>query len=190
MTYLASLTYLRTLVLAIAIGLVAWSCGGDDDDDVGAQADAGAAEDLDMTASDFACILDGTKLHKFFLWNPLGHLDDAARVANSTSGGTYPVGTIIQLLPVEAMVKRRAGWSPTTADWEFFALEVSGTGTSIAARGTEDVMNMFGGNCFECHSKAEARWDMVCETAHGCEPLPFGDDAIEMIQNADSRCGR
>ncbi len=182
------------MALAIAIAVVAWSCGGDDDDDgpavdasQGAQADAGAAEDLDMKDSDFTCILDGTKVHKFYLWNPLGHLDDAVQVANAPSGGTYPVGTVIQLIPTEAMVKRAAGWSPTTADWEFFFLGVSETGTTIDARGTQDVTNPLG-SCFDCHAKAEPQWDLICEKMHGCDPLPVGDDVIEMIQNDDPRC--
>ena len=49
-------------------------------------------------------------------------------------------------------------------------------------------MNAFGGNCYECHSKAEAQWDLVCEDTHGCDPLPIGDDVIENLQNADTRC--
>lgn len=185
MTYFPFATSLRFLTLAVGIGLsglLAWSCGGDDDDG------AGAAEDLDMQASDFTCIKDGTKVHKFFLQNPLGHLDDAVAVASSTSGGTYPVGTVIQLIPNEAMVKRGAGWSASTSDWEFFALATSASGTTINARGKEEVMNAFGGNCFDCHSKAEPQWDLVCETMHGCEPLGVSDDVIAGLQDMDPRC--
>ncbi len=185
------------------------ACGGDDDADDGggaadaAPADAGggteadaapagedaaAGEDLEMQASDFACILEGSKVRQFFVVNPLGHLDEALEVASSKTGGTYPVGTILQLIPQEAMVKRRAGWNPATSDWEFFSLSVVATETTIEARGGEDVVNGFGGNCFECHSKAEPQWDLVCEDAHGCDPLSIGDDVIESLQNADTRC--
>ena len=41
----------------------------------------------------------------------------------------YPVGTVLQLIPTEAMVKRHKGYSPSTDDWEFFALKVSPQGT-------------------------------------------------------------
>ncbi len=141
-----------------------------------------------MQASDFECILDGSKVKKFYLWNPLGNLDAATAVANSATGGTYPVGTVIQLIPQQAMVKRATGWNSVTNDWEFFALSVSGGATTITTRGVDDVENSFGGNCYDCHSKAEAQWDLVCETTHGCDPLLINDALIENLQNNDSRC--
>ncbi len=179
--------------LALALALAAGCSGGagdpaGDDDDDPADVDAAPGEDLDMQADDFGCILDGSHVRMFYVWNPLGHLDDALAVADAPTGGDYPVGTIIQLVPQEAMVKRRAGWNPTTHDWEFFALSVSGGTTTIQARGVEDVENAFGGNCFACHSLAEPQWDLVCEDTHGCDPLPIGDDTIINIQQGDSRC--
>ena len=141
-----------------------------------------------MQAEDFGCILDGTPVRAFYLQNRLGHLDQAMTVANSSDGGTYPVGTLIQLIPLEAMVKRAAGWNASTNDWEFFALSVSGSTTTITARGADDVVNAFGGNCFACHSQAEPQWDLICESTHGCDPLPFGDDIVTQMQNADARC--
>ncbi len=115
---------------------------------------AAAPEDLDMTAEDFDCILEWTHTGRYYLTNPLGHIEEAVAVAESPTGGTFPVGTIVQLVPFEAMVKRAAGWSPSTGDWEFFALDVSEEGTTIAARGTDDVVNQFGGNCLGCHAPA------------------------------------
>lgn len=144
--------------------------------------------DLDMQAEDFTCIRDGEKVRKFYVTNPLGFLDEALAVANSTEGGTYPVGTVLQLVPLEAMVKRRAGYSPETNDWEFFSLDVRAGETTILARGAADVVNAFGGNCLDCHSLAEPQWDLVCEDTHGCDPLPLSDEVILNIQNADSRC--
>ena len=44
-----------------------------------------------------------------------GHLDAVLAVARSKSGGVYPVGTVIQLIPTEAMVKRHKGYSPAPA---------------------------------------------------------------------------
>jgi hypothetical protein len=109
------------------------------------------------------------------------------RVANSPNGGVYPVGTIVQLVPQEAMVKRRRGWNPETHDWEFFFLATSATGTEIVTRGAKETVNRFGGNCFGCHAAADPKWDFVCEQDHGCAPLPFGHDVFEAIQRADPR---
>lgn len=165
--------------------------GGDDTTGIDASAggpDAAPGEDLDMQAADFGCILDGTRIRQFFVWNGLDHLDDTVAIANSASGGSYPVGTVIQLIPTEAMVKRRAGWNPTTNDWEFFSLSVSGATTTIQARGVEDVENSFGGNCFNCHVQAEPQWDLICEDTHGCDPLQISDQIITNLQNNDSRC--
>jgi methylmalonyl-CoA mutase len=47
----------------------------------------------------------------------------------------YPPGTVIQLVPQEAMVKRESGFAPEANDWEFFFLNVDAEGTEIAARG-------------------------------------------------------
>jgi hypothetical protein len=159
--------------------------GPDDPDD-----DAGPGEDLDMQAADFECILRWDKVRRFRITNRLDHLAETLAVANSATGGDYPVGTIIQLVPFEAMVKRRAGWSPGSNDWEFFALGVTARGTTITKRGgNSDVVNQFNGTpCLDCHAGAQPQWDLVCEQDHGCEPLPIGPDVIEAVQNGDQRC--
>ncbi len=148
--------------------------------------DGAAGEDLDMQASDFECILHWDMVGGYRITNKRGH--DALSIAQSSSGGVFPVGTIIQIVPQEAMVKRRAGFSPTTSDWEFFSLNVSSSGTTIAKRGTTDVVNQFGGNCFGCHSKAMPQWDLVCATTHGCDPLPLDEATLVSLQNMDPRC--
>jgi len=119
-----------------------------------------------------------------------------------THSGVYPTGTLLQLVPQEAMVKHRPGWNPATDDWEFFALDVSATGTTIATRGIQNVVNRFGGNCASCHMAAKGTFDFVCEHNHGCAPLPVSDAVIRAIQLADpvrlpsaasrdgQRCGR
>src|SRR4051812_987484 len=145
------------------------------------------AEDLVMQAGDFTNLHDMTKVRGFYVDNRLGHLKQTLAAANSERGGTYPVGTILQLVPQEAMVKRRTGFDPATKDWEFFFLTTDGTGTKIVTRGTDDVVNRFGGNCAACHAAADDRFDMVCEQDHGCAPLPVGDDVIHAIQEADPR---
>jgi hypothetical protein len=144
-------------------------------------------QDIHVTASDFRNLQTMTHVRGFFMANPLGHLRQALKVANSKRGGTYPVGTIIQLVPQEAMVKRRKGFDPATHDWEFFTLAVSPQGTQILTRGTTAVVNRFGGSCESCHVAAKSRFDFVCEHNHGCAPLPVGDDIIVAVQRADPR---
>jgi hypothetical protein len=144
-------------------------------------------EDLVMQSDDFGNIHDMTPVRGFFIDNPLGHLDEAIAVANNPEGGEYPVGTIIQLVPSEAMVKRAPGFDPQSNDWELFSLEVTAEGTTILARGGAEVVNQFGGSCVECHSQARPEFDFVCEDDHGCAPLPIGDDVIQAVQDADPR---
>ena len=125
---------------AVVAVLIFAACGGGGGGDDGSATRATAApgtsttvstEDIDMTAADFPNINTLTKVHNHFVGNLLGHLDAALAVANSPTGGIYPVGTLIQLVPQEAMVKRRAGWNAGSHDWEFFSLDVSPTGTKI-----------------------------------------------------------
>ncbi len=167
--------------------------GGDDLDPAGDATQAEVTtppEDLAMTAADFDCILEWEHTGSYYLTNLLGHTDEALAVAASPDGGTFPVGTVVQLVPFEAMVKRAPGFSPPTRDWEFFSLEVTAQGTSILARGTQDVVNQFDGNCFSCHAKAAPQWDFICGTDHGCDPLPLTRELIETLQQADERCAR
>jgi hypothetical protein len=165
--------------------------GDEAGDDGGARAGEDAspgAEDAVLEAKDFGCILRWPQVRRFRITNVRGRLDEALAVARSPNGGTYPVGTILQLVPTEAMVKRARGWNPQTNDWEFFALDVSRTRTTIRSRGAAETVNAFNGNCFDCHKRAEPKWDFVCEDNHGCDPLPIGPDQLLRIQNDDPRC--
>ena len=137
--------------------------------------------------STFSCIRDMTPVRGFFVGNLQGNLDETVAVA-SAGTGTYPAGSVVQLVPSEAMVKLDAGASPATADWEFFELTVTGEGSTINKRGFVDVVNKFGGNCFACHIKADPGRDMICETGHGCDPIPLTRTMIDAIQNTDPRC--
>lgn len=133
------------------------SSGGEDTG--GAPAD----EDLDMTPEQFSCIGEWDAVLGFRIQNLLGHLEEAKAVANNPAGGVYPVGTILQHFPTEAMVKRKAGYSPETKDWEFFLLTLNQDGTTtIASRGT-DITTM-GQTCASCHAKADSAFDFVCNT--------------------------
>lgn len=149
---------------------------------------AAPVEDFAATPEDFVNLADMTPVRGFFIDNRAGHLDEAVAIAEAGGQGTYPVGTIIQLIPQEAMVKRRPGFDPKSNDWEFFELDISERGTVIHNRGGAEIVNRFGsGSCSGCHSEADAEFDFVCEDDHGCEPLPISDDFIERLQRTDVR---
>jgi hypothetical protein len=143
--------------------------------------------DAILSAADFKNINTMTRVGDHFIGNVRGELPQALAVARSAKGGTYPVGTVIQLIPTEAMVKRSKGFSPSTTDWEFFSLDVSASGTRILSRGGAKVVNLFGGSCASCHSAAEPQFDFVCGTTHGCAPLPIGPAVIAALQKSDPR---
>jgi hypothetical protein len=180
-----------TTVAAVAVGVtlvvVLAAFGVDSGRDAVHPTRHSAPQDLDMKASDFRNLQTMTKVRGFFVDNRLGHLAAALRIARANKGGVYPVGTIVQLVPQEAMVKRRKGFNPATRDWEFFFLRTNAQGTTIVTRGTTNVVNRFGGNCASCHLSAQGKFDTLCEHSHGCAPLPVGDDVIAAIQRADPR---
>jgi hypothetical protein len=176
----------------LLVGAIVFGCGGAATRAVTSTTQASAtsttaSEDVTVTAQSFRSLQRMTHIRGFFVDNLLGHLSASVAIANSRDGGTYPPGTLLQLVPQEAMVKHRAGWNPGTKDWEFFFLDVSASGTKIVHRGTQKVENRFGGNCASCHAAATAKFDMVCEHDHGCAPLPVSDDIIRAIQLADPR---
>lgn len=140
------------------------------------------------TADAFGCIRDLTPVRGFYVGNLEGNLEGTLAVANSPTGGTYPPGSVVQLVPTEVMVKRAAGFNPATKDWEFIELDVSPEGSAIRARGFADVVNRFGGNCFACHVKARPEWDMICEQDHGCDPIPLTPAMTRALQKTDPRC--
>ena len=143
---------------------------------------------IEVSADDFSCLAEMTRVRHFFIANLLGDLEATRTVALSSTGGTYPAGSVVQLVPTEVMVKHRPGWNAATQDWEFFELDVSPAGSAIRTRGFVDVVNRFGGNCFSCHIQAEAQWDLICEQGHGCESIPVTREQIAQIQQADPRC--
>jgi hypothetical protein len=151
------------------------------------QGSAALEQDLDMQASDFDCIENWPQVRDFRITNKLGHEADSVARAQAAGSGDYPVGTVVQVVPTEAMVKRAAGFSPPSNDWEFFSLDASAAGTIINMRGVADVVGP-GGNCFACHGKAERKWDFLCEHDHGCDSIPVTSDFLLMLQNTDPRC--
>jgi hypothetical protein len=148
----------------------------------------GAGKLASIDAGTFGCIRDLKPVGRFYVGNLNGAVAETVAVASAKDGGTFPPGSVVQLVPTEVMIKREAGFNAETRDWEFFELDVSPEGSTIRRRGTAEVVNRFGGNCLECHAKAEARFDMVCSTDHGCDPIPLTDDMIRALQKTDPRC--
>jgi len=147
------------------------------------------ATSVKVDDSTFQCIREMTPVRQFYVNNLLGNLKGTLAAANAPEGAIYPPGSVVQLVPTEAMVKRETGFSPATGDWEFFELEVSEQGTSIGKRGFAEVNNRFGKNCFACHAPARDPWDFICETDHGCEPIPIDHKMTGALQRSDPRCG-
>jgi len=171
-------------------------------------ADAGdkrSAKTFQVQPEDLDCIVGWQQVRNFRITNVLGKnkLKKAIKVAERQRG-RYPVGTIIQLIPFEVMVKHRRKFSPETSGWEFltlqgfssFQLDIDpATGNPIIdAQGTTEVTNFFNGNRFGCHSKADEQFDLVCERNHGCDslgPLLSGLSAEQFTNLAlatDPRC--
>ncbi|HXJ35707.1 MAG TPA: hypothetical protein VMS22_16870 [Candidatus Eisenbacteria bacterium] len=104
----------------------------------------------------------------------------------------YPVGTLLQLFPFEAMLKRKPGFNPDGDDWEFFqlAVEPKKNGryrTRIVSRGKSDVANG-AGSCQGCHVRLAHDHDLVCEFVIGAAGLGLTDAQIAAAQAADPRC--
>lgn len=143
---------------------------------------------VEISEDSFRCIRELTPVRGFYVDNLRGNLEGTLAAANSPTGGVYPEGSVVQLVPGEAMIKRESGFSPPTKDWEFFELAVSPEGTAIGKRGFTEVVNQFGGNCFACHLQARAEWDMICEQDHGCDPIPLTPTMLRALQKTDPRC--
>jgi hypothetical protein len=148
----------------------------------------GSAEPKVRVADDsFKCILEMTKVRHFYVDNLLGNLDATVAVA-SAGTGDYPEGSVVQLMPNEVMVKHEAGFNPVTRDWEFFWIDVDKNGSKIYTRGFAEVNNRLGLNCFTCHIKARPEFDFICETDHGCDPIPVTKEMFGALQRTDPRC--
>jgi hypothetical protein len=148
----------------------------------------GAAPRLSISEKSFHCMTDMTHVRHFYVDNLAGDLKGTVKVANSTTGGVYPVGSVVQLVPTEVMVKREKGFNAATRDWEFFELDVYKDGSKIRKRGFAEVVNRFGGNCLSCHVKARPEWDLICDNSHGCDPIAVTRSMSGALQRTDPRC--
>ena len=168
---------MRSLVLAGLLGAL--------------MATAAPAKEFIAQESDFRCLLDGKKVDgkTFVLFNRnRGRLRKALHLARKGKPGKqYPVGTIVQLFPFEAMVKRGGGFNPEGDGWEFFQLSVTPSGTQIVSRGGAEVTNV-AGSCQNCHQNFASQFDLICEFVIGSSGLGFTDDQVRGLQAADPRC--
>ena len=87
-------------------------------------ASADDAKKIEVADETFKCLTEMTPVRGFFVANLLGKLDDTLKVANSPSGGRYPPGSVVQLVPTEVMVKHQEG----------FLLRTSGSSSSSRSR--------------------------------------------------------
>jgi hypothetical protein len=144
---------------------------------------------------DFRCLLDGVKVEgkNFYVFHRSKR--KLARAVKITRTGVipkagYPVGTILQLFPFEAMVKRNRRFNPEGNGWEFVKLAVHPDGTTeIVQTGRGEVANA-AGSCQGCHARVAPDHDQVCEFVIGAEGLGLTVEQIQRIQNADPRCAR
>jgi hypothetical protein len=143
---------------------------------------------------DFRCLLKGKKVEgkNFYIFNRnRARLRKA--VAMTETGeippSGYPVGTVLQVLPLEAMIKRRPGYNPEGDDWEFVRLKVDPTTgkTTIIADGKGEVANGLG-SCQACHARLAPKFDLVCGFVIGANGLGLTDEQLAAIQAADPRC--
>lgn len=172
---IAQLRRLRTLALAALV--------------LGTITQVALAASIDINDQSFRCMRDMTPVRHFYVDNLAGDLKGTLAAANNPKGAIYPPGSVVQLVPTEVMVKREQGFNPATGDWEFFELSVNDKGTTIGKRGFAEVNNRFGKNCFGCHAPAREPWDFVCESDHGCEPIPIDHKMTGALQRSDPRCG-
>src|SRR6516165_11056879 len=150
-----------------------------------------SADDITVSEQTFGCINDWPKIRNTHIYNAdTDKLNEATRIfRDSVSDTEYPVGTILQLIPTEAMAKHSRGTFAKSNDWEFFSLDVSASGTKISERGENVVNHTQGLTCLSCHQPA-AKYDFVCEKTHGCAPIPLDDQKIAELQGADPRCAK
>ena len=148
-----------------------------------------SAQEATVSEQNFGCILQWPKVRNTrFKHEDPQKLKEAMHILrDSIPDKEYPVGTILQLVPFEAMVKHEREKFPKTNGWEFFALDISESGTKIRDRGDNVVNLLQGVTCLSCHQPA-GKFDFVCEKGHGCAPLPIDDQKIGELQRADARC--
>ena len=141
---------------------------------------------FEATAEDFGCLKAWTPVRGFYLTNLLGLEAEAVAIAEAGFVEPLPPGTVIQLVPLEAMVKGLPGSRPETDDWEFFLLSYTAAGTVIEQRGGVEVENA-AGSCAGCHFGAADR-DLVCEQTGLCSAAAVPRVIVDRLVENDPRC--
>jgi hypothetical protein len=138
---------------------------------------------------DFKCLFAGKQAPgtNFFIFHrSRKKLKKALRIAErDRPNKRYPVGTILQVFPFEAMVKRGGKFNREGNGWEWFRLSVRPEGATILARGGPEVTNA-AGSCQTCHEVAKD-FDLVCE-GHGAPGIGFTDEQVRGLQRLEPRC--
>jgi hypothetical protein len=157
-------------------------------------ASAGRKKPFLATETDFTCIRDWPKVGTLRVFH---HKKRKLRKAVRTlergkPKRKLPKGTILQLIPFEAMVKAKGGLNREGGGWEFFALSVSADGTEILQRTSLETPDAPVGNalgsCQSCHSAA-ADFDFVCGNGRGlCAGNAFLEEISRLLQETDPRC--
>jgi len=145
-------------------------------------------------AETFQCLLDGTKApgkHFYVFHRHKAALRRALhKIETGKMGKGLPVGTVLQLVPFEAMVKRGGKFNREGHGWEYFSLNPQADGTTeIVLRGQSDVLSAFThSSCQTCHENHAAQHDAICEFVQGTEGIGLTDDLLAVLQNGDPRC--
>src|SRR6266436_2600544 len=81
-----------------------------------------SADSVVITEKSFGCVLDMPKVRNTRILNPDPEkLKEAIRIfRDSVPDKEYPTGTILQLIPTEAMVKHDRATFAYANGWEFF----------------------------------------------------------------------
>jgi hypothetical protein len=169
--------------LAVAFGIVLTLAGS-------------AQAEFVARARDFKCLKAFTPVpgKSFVVYNrnPIRLRRAIEIAANDLRHKRYPIGTIVQVFPFEAMVKRGGGFNPSGGGWEFFNLKVTPTGTRIVGRTAtqpagQPLRNFFGAcQDIRCHGALQVRpYDHICE-GH-LPPLSLTDAEFQALR-ADPRC--
>jgi hypothetical protein len=151
-----------------------------------------AKREFVATAEDFRCLTEGKQPpgKRFFIFGRRKATVRKALRKTKTGklGKGYPVGTILQLFPFEAMAKRGGGFNPEGGGWEYFTLKPNADGTTeILKRGGAEVTGLTRSSCQTCHLQLAAEHDSVCEFVVGPEGIGLTDDLVRGLQT-DPRC--
>jgi hypothetical protein len=153
------------------------------------------AREFVAEADDFKCLTDGTKApgKHFYISNLRKRKLNKALKKTMTGkvGKGYPVGTILQLFPFEAMAKRGGKFNREGGGWEYFQLNITPDGqTEILKRGTAEVTGLTGTSCQNCHLNLAADHDSICEFVIGVEGLGLTEEIVAAFQASDARCNK